>query len=81
MKTVRVFVFLKHEVLDPQGKAIRNSIHNLGYDDIKDVRASKFFDLKIDTDDKNKIYSEIDAIADKILANPNIENYKFEIIE
>ncbi|MEA2103879.1 MAG: phosphoribosylformylglycinamidine synthase subunit PurS [Candidatus Cloacimonadota bacterium] len=80
MKKVRVYVNLKQEVLDPQGKAIQNIIHNLGYEDIEDVRAGKFFDIQIDSDNEKHISEEIAVIADKILANPNIEIYKFEII-
>ncbi|MBC8527685.1 MAG: phosphoribosylformylglycinamidine synthase subunit PurS [Candidatus Cloacimonetes bacterium] len=79
MKKVKVYITLKPEVLDPQGKVIMNTLHTLGYEDISDVRASKFFEVKINSDDENHIKKEIDEICDKVLANPNIETYRYEV--
>ncbi len=80
MKKVKIYVTLKPEVLDPQGKVIMNTLHTLGYKDISEVRASKFFEVTINSDDEKYIKNEIDEICDKVLANPNIETYRFEIL-
>lgn len=79
MKKVKVYIKLKPDVLDPQGKAIMNTLHTLGYKDVVDVRASKFFELQINSDNDAHIKKEVEEICDRVLANPNIETYFFEI--
>lgn len=79
MKKVKVYIKLKPDVLDPQGKVIMNTLYTLGYKDVKDVRASKFFELQINSDNEEDIKKEVEEICDKVLANPNIETYSFEI--
>jgi len=73
---VKVYVTLKSGVLDPQGKAIAHSIESLGYSGVQDVRVGKYFELEVEEgpDLKNKI----EAIADRLLANTVIENFKVE---
>jgi len=79
MKKVEVYIKLKPDVLDPQGKAIMNTLQTLGYSDVIDVRASKFFELQINSDNEAHIKKEVEEICDRVLANPNIETYFFEI--
>jgi len=74
-----IYVTLKPEVLDPQGKVIMNALHTLGYDNITDVRASKMFEVKVKSEKDADISKEIDEICDKVLANPNIETYHYKI--
>ena len=81
MKKVKIYVTLKLEVLDPQGKVIMNTLHTLGYNDIYEVRASKFFEVIINSDDEKHIKKEIDEVCDKVLANPNIETYRYEVYD
>ncbi len=77
----KVYVTLKPSVLDPQGKAIHHSVELLGFEQIKDVRQGKYFEIALDS-----AVSETDAketaekIAKNILANPVIEDYKVEIV-
>jgi len=73
-----IYVTLKPEVLDPQGKVIKTTLDTLGYHNVKDVRASKMFEVTLDADSEN-IEQEIDEICDKVLANPNIEIYSYRI--
>ncbi|MGI8787517.1 MAG: phosphoribosylformylglycinamidine synthase subunit PurS [Pyrinomonadaceae bacterium] len=76
----KVYVTLKPSVLDPQGKAIHHSVELLGFEQIRDVRQGKFFEIALDAD-----LSETDAravaerIAKDVLANPVIEDYRVEI--
>lgn len=76
----KVYVTLKPSVLDPQGKAIHHSVELLGYEQIKDVRQGKYFEIALGADT-----SETDArqtaeqIAKNVLANPVIEDYRVEI--
>jgi phosphoribosylformylglycinamidine synthase PurS subunit len=77
---VKIFVSLKRGVLDPQGKAIERSLHTLGYPEIQDVRTGKYLELDIDAVSREAAELRIREICDKLLANPVIEDYRFEIV-
>jgi len=76
---VKIFVSLKSGVLDPQGKAIERSLHTLGYDEVHEVRAGKYIELDFDATSREAAELRIREICDKLLANPVIEDYRFEI--
>ena len=76
---VKIFVSLKMGVLDPQGKAIERSLHTLGYNEVREVRAGKYFELEIEAVSCESAELRIREICDKLLANPVIEDYRFEI--
>ena len=75
-----VFVSLKDEVLDPQGKAVENALNNIGLKSIKQVRQGKYFVLDVDENDENKASEFVKASCEKLLTNQTIENYKFNKI-
>ena len=75
---VRVFVTLKHGVLDPQGKAIHHALEGLGFAGVNDVRAGKLIELELADD---VLDSEIEEMCRKLLANTVIENYRIERVE
>ena len=75
---VRVFVTLKHGVLDPQGKAIHHALEGLGFAGVNDVRAGKLIELELADD---VLDSEIEEMCRKLLANTVIENYRIEQVE
>jgi len=76
---VKIFVSLKSGVLDPQGKAIERSLHTLGYDEVREVRAGKYIELDLGATSRGAAELRIREICDKLLANPVIEDYRFEI--
>jgi phosphoribosylformylglycinamidine synthase len=76
---VKIFVSLKRGVLDPQGKAIERSLHSLGYEEAHDVRVGKYLELDIDAASRESAEARIREMCDKLLANPVIEDYRFEI--
>ncbi|MFO7981538.1 MAG: phosphoribosylformylglycinamidine synthase subunit PurS [Candidatus Aminicenantes bacterium] len=78
---VRVLVSFKESVLDPQGQAVKNALLTLGYDFIKDVRQGKVFEIEIDHISQKKIDKVIPEISHKVLSNPIIETFEWEIIE
>ncbi|OFI47666.1 phosphoribosylformylglycinamidine synthase [Floricoccus tropicus] len=80
MYFVKVYVTYKESVLDPQGEAVKGAIHNLGYDEIKDVRIGKYFEFKVEKSDRD-VEAVIEEICDKLLANVNMETYSYEITE
>ncbi|MDD4309010.1 MAG: phosphoribosylformylglycinamidine synthase subunit PurS [Candidatus Cloacimonetes bacterium] len=77
MYKAKIFVQLKASVLDPQGKAVTNSLHNLGFADVAETRISKYIEISIDSADEAKAKTEIEQICDSLLANPNTETYNF----
>jgi phosphoribosylformylglycinamidine synthase PurS subunit len=76
---VKIFVSLKQGVLDQQGKAIERSLHTLGYHEVGNVRAGKYLELELDASSRDDAELRIREICDKLLANPVIEDYRFEI--
>jgi phosphoribosylformylglycinamidine synthase PurS subunit len=76
-----VIVRLKSEVSDPQGMTIQQTVGKLGFEGIRRVRAGKFFEVEIDAPDADAARKTLDGLCDRILANPIIEDYSFEIEE
>jgi len=74
--TVLVKVMLKPGVLDPQGKAIADALHRLGFTAVSDVRAGKLFRIEVDTDDAKQAKEVSSQMAEKLLSNPVIEDYE-----
>ena len=68
-------VTLKKEVLDPQGKVVGQTLKDMGYKNIVNVRQGKYFDIELNEDDKNKAEKIIEEISKKLLTNTVIENY------
>ncbi|HEB36760.1 MAG TPA: phosphoribosylformylglycinamidine synthase subunit PurS [Candidatus Aminicenantes bacterium] len=81
MMKVRILVSFKDSVLDPQGQAVKNTLHTLGYSSIKDVRQGKVFELELEGISKKEAEKIIPKISDKVLANPVIEKFSWQIIE
>ena len=73
---VKVVVTLKSGVLDPQGKAIQQTLNGMGFANVKDVRQGKYFDIDIDESDEQKAKQSAEEICKKLLANQVIEDFK-----
>ncbi len=80
MLKAKIFVQLKANVLDPQGKAVTNSLHNLGYTDVVETRISKYIEMIFSSEDRDTVTSNVESICNNLLANPNTETYHFEIV-
>ncbi|MBA2175945.1 phosphoribosylformylglycinamidine synthase subunit PurS [Halobacillus locisalis] len=79
MRKVKVYITLKEGVLDPQGKAVQNSLESLEFNNVHDVRVGKYMELMVE--DTENIEAEVDRMCDKLLANPVIEDYTYKIEE
>ena len=79
MYLAKVFITLKPTVNDPQGLTIKGALHNLGFSSVEDVRAGKYIEVRIAEKDIATARQQIDEMCRKLLANPVIENYRFEI--
>lgn len=80
MMLAKVFVSLKTQVLDPQGKAIQRGLADMGYNEVEDVRIGKYIEIKLgDGVDAEKAKARLDEMCRRLLSNPIIENYKIEL--
>jgi phosphoribosylformylglycinamidine synthase len=75
----KIKITLRKSILDPQGKAVEHSIVSLGYGKIKDTRIGKYIELVLDTDSEEDAKKTTDEVCQKLLSNPVIEDYEFEI--
>ena len=78
---VRVTVMMKKGVLDPQGKTILGSLHQLGYKEVTDVKAGKLLELSLPKMGKAQLEKKVKEMCDRLLANTIIEDYEFEVGE
>jgi len=75
----RVYVSLKPTVNDPQGNVIADGLRSLGFSEVGGVRAGKYIEVRLDAASAEAAGHRVDAMCDKLLANPIIESYRFDI--
>ncbi len=75
----KIYVTPKKAVLDPQGKAVANALHSLGYAAVKEVRIGKYMEVELDGADNAAVQKQLDEMCHRILSNPVIEDYRFEL--
>ena len=75
----RVHVTLKQGVLDPQGKAIANSLKSLGFSGVSGVRQGKYIEVELDADDAAEARAAVEDMCQRLLANTVIEDYTIEL--
>ena len=73
---ISVTVTLKKDVLDPQGKVVGQTLKNMGYKNIIDVRQGKYFEIELENTDKDSAEKLVKEICEKLLTNVVIEDYK-----
>ncbi len=81
MFQARIHITLKPTVNDPQGITVLSSLHRLGFDSAGDVRIGKYLLVNIDETDQEKAEAAITAMCQQLLANPVIEDFKFDLEE
>lgn len=77
----KILVTLRPSVLDPAGTAVRSGLEKLGYGNVGQVRIGKHIELIISSSDEASVRKDLDNICDRMLANPVIENYSFDLVE
>jgi phosphoribosylformylglycinamidine synthase PurS subunit len=78
--TARVTVYPRKEILDPQGKAIREALTRVGFAGIADVRAGKSFEIRLDHEDRERAERELREMCRRLLANTVVEDFTIEIL-
>ena len=73
---IKVMVTLKNGVLDPQGKAIQQTLNGMNFKNVEEVRQGKFFEIEVNENNETKAKSLVDDMCKKLLANLVIEDYK-----
>tara|TARA_B100000941_G_C28433376_1_gene515518 strand:- start:631 stop:864 length:234 start_codon:yes stop_codon:yes gene_type:complete len=73
---IKVIVTLKNGVLDPQGKAIQQTLNGMGFADVKDIRQGKYFDIEVNETNEENAKKKVNDMCKKLLANLVIEDYR-----
>ena len=76
----RVTVYPRREILDPQGKAIRDALARVGFADVEEVRAGKSFEIRLGVEDRELALRQLREMCQKLLANLVVEDYAVEIL-
>jgi phosphoribosylformylglycinamidine synthase PurS subunit len=79
MYLAKVYITLKPTVNDPQGLTIRGALHELGFQNVTSVRAGKYMEIRVNEQDKARAEKQLQEMCRKLLANPVIENFRFEL--
>ena len=77
----KIIITPKKAVVDPQGKTVRGALEHMGYTGIGAVHVGKYLEIELDGSDRETARKQIDDACHRILSNPVIEDYRFEIEE
>jgi phosphoribosylformylglycinamidine synthase len=80
MPRVAIDILLKHEILDPEGRAVQRALPDLGFEGITDVRVGKHIELDLDAPD-GQVEATVEKLCADFLANPVIESWKWRVVE
>ena len=75
----KIIITPKKAVLDPQGKTVQNALAHIGYTGVSSVRMGKYIEIELTDADREKARKQIDDACHRILSNPVIEDYRFEL--
>ncbi len=68
-------------LLDPQGKAVSNSMKTIGFENISNVRIGKHITLEIEASSREEAKDKVNQVCSKIFSNPVMEGYEYEVYE
>jgi phosphoribosylformylglycinamidine synthase subunit PurS len=75
----RVYISLKQTVNDPQGLTIADGLRSLGFGGVESVRAGKYIEIRLTAASATEAGQQVDSMCDKLLANPIIESYRYDV--
>ena len=81
MFLAKIYITLKTSVNDPQGLTIKGGLYNLGFDSVNSVRAGKYMEINVNETDRAKAEEQAKGMCEQLLANPIIEDFRFELEE
>ena len=77
--TAKIKVTLRQSILDVQGKAVEHALKNLGYQTVESARIGKYIEVNINEEEHSEAERICNEISEKLLSNPVMENYSFEL--
>ncbi len=77
----RIHVTLKPGVNDPQGLAVAGGLHSLGFAGVQQVRVGRYLELTLEAPDRASAEQSVEQMCRRLLANPVIETYTYEVVE
>lgn len=77
--SAQIYVTLRPSVLDPAGTAVQSGLAHMGYDTVEQVRIGKYVEITLEASDEASASQQLDRICDQLLANPVIENYRYDL--
>ena len=81
MYLARIYVTLKTAVNDPQGQTVLGSLKHMGFVEVDDVRIGKYLEVHIDEPQRSRAEARVADMCNKLLSNPVIEEFRFELEE
>jgi len=75
----KIIITPKKAVLDPQGKTVQNALSQMGYSGVGAVHVGKYLEIELEGADRDGARRQIDEACHRLLSNPVIEDYRFEI--
>ena len=73
---IKLIVTLKNGVLDPQGKAIQQTLRGMSFSNVEEIRQGKYFEVSLNENNETKAKAQVEEMCKKLLANLVIEDYK-----
>ena len=75
----QIYVILRPSVLDPAGVAVQSGLKHMGYENVEGIRIGKYIELTLTAETEAAATEQLNVICDRLLANPIIENYRFDL--
>jgi phosphoribosylformylglycinamidine synthase subunit PurS len=76
---IKVFVTPRQGILDPQGRAVANALQNLGFTGVRDLHLGRYITFTLEASSKSAVEETVQQMCGQLLANPTIEDYRFEV--
>lgn len=81
MKTIELHITLQPQVLDTQGQALNRAVHDLGYEQVNDIRVGKVLYMTVNEPTDEAVDNIITTLSEKLFANTVIEEYSYKVID
>ena len=79
MALAKIYVILRKGILDSQGKAVKGSLEALGFQEVEEVRMGKYLEVRLEDQPREVLKTRVEEMCRRLLTNPVIEDYRFEI--
>ncbi|MCD8914454.1 MULTISPECIES: phosphoribosylformylglycinamidine synthase subunit PurS [Staphylococcus] len=81
MKTIELHITLQPQVLDTQGQALNRAVHDLGYNQVNDIRVGKLLYMTVDEATDEAVHNIVTTLSEKLFANTVIEEYSYKVLD